>query len=111
MSVKYECQQCLEPQADLAKEITVDLTSAIMSQHDSEVFELIEHSDFQNHQKDNIGVAPLHWAAAECRPDYIWRLMSKGADINVKDFRNQTPLFYVIDGNLDGEDLEVSQSR
>jgi hypothetical protein len=42
------------------------------------------------------GASPLHWAAFKKRPDIINFLIASGANINPRDERGRTPLFYAV---------------
>ncbi|KAG2769587.1 hypothetical protein PC110_g7731 [Phytophthora cactorum] len=44
--------------------------------------------DFQ----DIFGRSPLHWAARVNKPEVVRLLLTKGADVNLRDYRDHTPL-------------------
>lgn len=52
--------------------------------------------------KDSLGRGVVHWAAASESTDILEDLIEMGADINVPDDRDQTPLFIAV--NMDAPD-------
>ena len=66
------------------------------------MFEAVENGEFAlcEHYLDagcdvnalGEGDAPLHYAACQCRPDLCTLLLQRGADVNKRDYLNNTPL-------------------
>ncbi|XP_065572502.1 putative ankyrin repeat protein RF_0381 [Artemia franciscana] len=89
------------------------LHMAVKNGHTSVVYYLLEKGSNPNFRAENWedhGKTPLHFAAEEGKQDICHLLLSKGANINLLDYKCYTPLHFAAEeGKLDICQLLVSK--
>ncbi|XP_064395739.1 uncharacterized protein LOC135342805 [Halichondria panicea] len=57
---------------------------------------MVKPEDYESLDHENLGDGLLHWACDRGNLNMVKLLVKRGADVNIEDTDNQTPLHYAV---------------
>ncbi|MEK6235870.1 MAG: ankyrin repeat domain-containing protein, partial [Planctomycetales bacterium] len=76
-----------------------DLSNAVKLGQRERVAEMLAKNPKSVHEKGRFSLRPIHFAAQTGMNDLVELLLSKGANVNVRDFSRSTPIWYAAREN------------